>query len=95
MSEQEIQEQRKELDPVWRVEEGKKLSRTFLFKNFRELMIFINAVADLAEQEQHHPDIHAFYNKVVIELWTHAVGGLSENDFIMAAKIDGLEYKAE
>ena len=51
-------------------------------------MSFINKVADLAEKEGHHPDIYIFYNKVQIELFTHAVGGLSENDFIMAAKID-------
>jgi len=53
-------------------------------------MKFVNKVADLAESEGHHPDFHIHYNKVLIELWTHAVGGLSENDFILAAKIDKL-----
>jgi len=47
-------------------------------------------VAEVAESEGHHPDIYVFYNKVVIELWTHAIGGLSENDFIVAAKIEPL-----
>ena len=45
-------------------------------------------MADIAEKEGHHPDIHVFYNKVIIELWTHAINGLSENDFIVAAKIE-------
>ena len=68
--------------------EPKQIRKKFSFKNFKEAMQFINKVAELAESEGHHPDIHIFYNRVVLELWTHAVGGLSENDFIMAAKID-------
>lgn len=73
------------------MEEGKKLSRTFLFTDFVESVEFVHRVADLAEQEQHHPDIHIFYNKVIIDLWTHTVGGLSKNDFIVAAKIDSMD----
>lgn len=65
-----------------------KLRRQFTFKNFIEAMVFVNKVADVAESEGHHPDMYIFYNKVQIDLFTHAVGGLSENDFIMAAKID-------
>src|SRR5687767_5186750 len=65
-----------------------KLRRQFKFKNFREAMEFVNKVADIAEKEKHHPDIYVFYNKVQLDLFTHAVGGLSENDFIMAAKIN-------
>ncbi|MBI3459004.1 4a-hydroxytetrahydrobiopterin dehydratase [Candidatus Azambacteria bacterium] len=73
----------------WTVtEDSKKIRREFIFKNFVSALEFVNKVADLAEQENHHPDIHIFYNKVVLELWTHAIGGLSENDFIVAAKID-------
>ena len=53
-------------------------------------MQFVNKVADIADQEQHHPDIYIFYSKVTIELWTHAIGGLSENDFIMATKIENI-----
>lgn len=67
-----------------------KLRREFKFKNFREAIDFVNKVAKIAESEGHHPDIYIFYNKVDIELFTHAVGGLSENDFIMCAKIDKL-----
>ncbi len=54
---------------------------------FMQAMEFVNKVAVIAEEESHHPDIHIFYNLVKIELWTHAIGGLSENDFILAAKI--------
>ncbi len=71
---------------------GSKISKTFTFKNFKEAIAFVNHVAKLAEQEGHHPDIEVFgWNKVKITLWTHAIGGLSENDFIVAAKVDGLE----
>ena len=71
-------------------EEGKKISREFKFKDFVEAMEFVNSVAKIAEAEGHHPDIHVFYNRVMIELWTHAINGLSENDFIVAAKINEL-----
>ena len=66
----------------------KKIRTQILFPDFKASMACINRIADIAEAEGHHPDIHVMYNKVVIELWTHAVGGLSENDFIMASKID-------
>lgn len=65
-----------------------KLTRQFKFKNFKESIVFVNKIADLAEEEGHHPDIKIVWNKVQLDLFTHAVGGLSENDFIMAAKID-------
>ncbi len=76
--------------PDWKVIEAKKLSREFKFKNFEEAMAFVSRVAEIAESEGHHPDISIFYNRVRLELSTHAIGGLSENDFILAAKIDGL-----
>ncbi|OGY58889.1 MAG: hypothetical protein A3E61_01755 [Candidatus Colwellbacteria bacterium RIFCSPHIGHO2_12_FULL_43_12] len=76
--------------PAWIVVEDKKISRGFKFNNFNQVMFFVNKVADLAEAEEHHPDIHIFYNKVSLELSTHAIRGLSENDFILAAKIDRL-----
>ncbi len=65
-----------------------KIRRQFTFKDFKEALAFVNIVGEVAEEEQHHPDIYIFYNKVQLDLFTHAVGGLSENDFIMAAKID-------
>lgn len=69
---------------------GKGISKEFQFKNFVEAIGFTNRVAELAEQEGHHPDIHIHYSRVRFDIWTHAIGGLSENDFILAAKIDEL-----
>ena len=74
----------------WEVLEDKKIQKKFRFKNFVESMAFVNKIAQIAEEEGHHPDIHIIYSRVTIELMTHAIGGLSENDFIMAAKIDKL-----
>jgi 4a-hydroxytetrahydrobiopterin dehydratase len=71
-------------------EDAKKIFREFKFKDFKEAMRFVNAVADLAESEGHHPDIYIFWNRVKLELSTHAIAGLSENDFILAAKINTL-----
>jgi 4a-hydroxytetrahydrobiopterin dehydratase len=68
-----------------------KIRRQFTFKDFKQSLDFVNKVGVVAEKEQHHPDIYIFYNKVQLDLFTHAVGGLSENDFIMAAKIDQLK----
>ena len=68
---------------------GKKISRKLKTKDFAQAMNLLNAVAEVAETEQHHPDLHLTgYRQVRIDLTTHAIGGLSENDFIVAAKID-------
>lgn len=77
-----------ELAEGWRIVEEKKLAKLFEFKDFVQSMAFVNKIAEVAEFEQHHPDIIIQYNKVTVELWTHAILGLSENDFILAAKID-------
>jgi 4a-hydroxytetrahydrobiopterin dehydratase len=77
--------------PGWNLsDQSDRLSRSFTFKDFREAMAFVNRVADLAEDEGHHPDFAIHWNRVDILLWTHKIGGLHENDFIMAAKIDTL-----
>ena len=73
---------------AWEVVDGKKIKTKFKFKDFGQAMEFVNKVADLAEGEGHHPNIKIYYNKVVIELTTHVIGGLSENDFILASKIE-------
>lgn len=78
----------KQLKLDWEVIEGKKIRHEFKFADFSSAMKFVNKVADLAESENHHPNIHIYYKRVVIDLTTHSVGGLSENDFIMAAKIE-------
>lgn len=90
LGEDKIKEYLSQLKTGWEVLENKKIRKEFKFKDFLEAIAFVNKVAGIAEQEDHHPDIHIFYRKVVIELWTHAVGGLSENDFILAAKIEAL-----
>ena len=72
----------------WVLEQDKFLTRQFSFRDFVAAMKFVNRVADIAEAEGHHPDIHVSYNKVRLDLWTHAINGLSENDFILAAKIE-------
>ncbi len=79
-----------EFKEKWDVIQGKKIKKEFKFKDFKEAMSFINKVADIAESEGHHPDLFIFYNRVVMELWTHAIKGLSENDFIIAAKVEKL-----
>ena len=72
-----------------------KLVRTFSFKDFNQGIAFINAVAAIAEQEGHHPNMCIAWNKVTLELFTHAINGLSENDFIIASKVDNLYTNAD
>jgi 4a-hydroxytetrahydrobiopterin dehydratase len=70
-----------------------KIRKEFKFKDFNGSMDFVNKVAAIAEAEGHHPDIYIYYNKVVLELYTHAVRGLFDNDFILAAKVDDILAK--
>ncbi len=81
---------RSQINSAWRVLDNKKLERLFTFKDFKEAISFMNQVAAIAESEGHHPDIFINYNKLTLTLWTHAIGGLSENDFILASKIDAI-----
>ena len=81
-----------DLKTPWHIRDQNKLSQTFTYKDFKAAMEFVNQVAKLAESEGHHPDMHILYNRVTIELTTHAVGGLSENDFIIAAKIERIPH---
>jgi 4a-hydroxytetrahydrobiopterin dehydratase len=80
----------KELNNDWEVIDDNKIKRIFHFVNFVQTMDFVNRLAEIAEEEGHHPDLHISYGKCLVELWTHAINGLSENDFIVAAKIDKL-----
>jgi 4a-hydroxytetrahydrobiopterin dehydratase len=75
--------------PGWAMENG-ELRRTFKFKNYFESLAFVNATAWVSHREDHHPDIELGYNKVTMRYSTHSVGGLTENDFICAAKINAL-----
>jgi 4a-hydroxytetrahydrobiopterin dehydratase len=76
--------------PQWKVVNEHHLVRTFTFPDFRQALAFVNRVGEVAEQQGHHPDILLTWGKAEITLWTHKIGGLSESDFIIAAKIDRL-----
>jgi 4a-hydroxytetrahydrobiopterin dehydratase len=78
--------------PGWELAgDGRRLRRQWVARNFLSAIDFFNKIAALAEQQGHHPDLHLEgYRNVTVELWTHALGGLSENDFILAAKIGEL-----
>ena len=73
--------------PDWEVQ-GEKLHRNFKFKGFPQAIAFVNAMAKVAEAEGHHPNFCVNYSEVDVTIWTHAIDGLSENDFILAAKLD-------
>ena len=79
------------LQETWEVIDGQKIRHRFQFDSFKQAIAFTNSVADLATQEGHHPVITINYKKVTITLWTHAIGGLSTNDFILAAKIEQVQ----
>jgi 4a-hydroxytetrahydrobiopterin dehydratase len=96
LTREQAEELRKQT-PEWQIIENQsapprartlKISRTFKFKNFKETRAFFNAVADIADAENHHPNFEISYRQCTLTLWTHAIGGLSENDFIVAAKMD-------
>lgn len=75
----------------WQTNETRtEISKAFTFKNYYHVMAFVNAVAFIAHQEKHHPDLTVHYNRVVVRYSTHAIGGLSDNDLICAAKVDQL-----
>jgi 4a-hydroxytetrahydrobiopterin dehydratase len=78
----------------WDVDDDRKLVKTFRFKNFVEAVEFVNAVMPVAEAENHHPDLHIGWGQARVELWTHKINGLSDADFVMAAKIDRVHARA-
>ena len=90
----EAEEQLGELSGWYLTHEGQRIRKDWTVQHFMAGMEFFHQVAEVAEDDGHHPDLHIEgYRNVSIELWTHAIGGLSENDFILAAKIDQLEIK--
>lgn len=92
LSEAQARKLMPELEQDWMlIDSGHILARTYNFKDFVETMKFVNKIAEIAEAEGHHPDMTISYNTLSIELTTHAIDGLSENDFILAAKIDQLK----
>lgn len=74
----------------WQVVEEHYLNKSFKFPDFRQALVFVNRVGELAEEQGHHPDIYLAWGKVDITIWTHKIDGLTESDFILAAKIDQL-----
>ena len=91
LSSQEAEEYLKKMD-FWQLDQSAKtISREYIMKNFMAAVKLVNRIAEVAEAENHHPDVHLTgYRKLKVELSTHALGGLSENDFILAAKINQL-----
>lgn len=81
----------RQLKEGWKVINEHHLEKAYLFKNFREALEFTNKIGEIAEQEGHHPDIILSYGKVKIQIWTHKINGLSESDFILAAKYDNVK----
>lgn len=74
--------------PGWSVDEENKLTKSFEFKNFVEAVDFVNRITEVAEAQDHHPDLYVRWGEVRVYLWTHSIDGLHHSDFIMAAKID-------
>jgi 4a-hydroxytetrahydrobiopterin dehydratase len=77
--------------PGWQVVEGHHLTRTFTFPDFRTALDFVNQIGEIAEAEGHHPDVYLAWGKVEVKTWTHKIDGLTESDFILAARISKLQ----
>lgn len=91
----ELEKLKAELGNDWKVVDHHHLEKEFLFPDFRQALTFTNQVGELAEGEGHHPDIYLAWGKVKITLWTHKIDGLTESDFILAAKCDLLLSKVK
>ncbi len=74
--------------PFWKVVEGHHLAKSFRFPDFKSALGFVNRIGNLAEEEGHHPDLCLSWGKVDVRIYTHKISGISENDFILAAKIE-------
>ena len=91
LSEAESEAMLAKLEPGWTLGTGGvSIHRSFSFRNYHETMAFVNAVAWIAHREDHHPDLEVGFSRCLVTFTTHAIGGLTENDFICAAKIDAL-----
>lgn len=78
----------RELDSGWRLNANGHLERAYAFEDFAQAMVFANKVANVAEAEGHHPDLHIAWGMCKVEIWTHKISGLTESDFYLAAKAD-------
>ena len=88
MDETRAKELLRELEDGWRLNTGGHLEREYRLQNFMEAMALANKLADVAEQESHHPDLYIAWGKCKVEIWTHKIKGLTESDFYFAAKAD-------
>jgi 4a-hydroxytetrahydrobiopterin dehydratase len=84
----ELQALLTQLGGSWRVVNEHHLEKEYAFKDFREALAFTNAVGEIADREDHHPDIYLAWGKVKLTIWTHKIDGLTESDFVLAAKAD-------
>jgi len=84
----ELEKYQRQLGPDWKVVDGHHLEKLFKFSDFRQALDFTNRIGEIAEETQHHPDIYLTWGKVRLEIFTHKVNGLTENDFILAAKFE-------
>ena len=80
----------RQLGHDWQVVDGHHLEKPFAFPDFATALAFTNRIGALAEHEGHHPDVHLAWGKVVVTIWTHKIDGLTESDFVLAAKIEQL-----
>jgi len=85
-----LREYQNQLAGDWKVVDEQRLEKTYKFKNFRQALDFTIQVGELAEKANHHPDIFLAWGQVKLEIWTHKIGGLSDSDFVLAAKADRL-----
>ncbi len=79
----------------WEVVDRQHLTKTYKFRNFQTALDFVNRIGAVAEREGHHPDIFLAWGRVRLEIWTHKIGGLSEADFVLAAKADAAQSQTE
>lgn len=86
----ELEQIQRKLGSGWQVADGHHLEKTYVFKDFRAALAFTNRVGELAETQGHHPDIYLAWGKVQVKIWTHKIDGLTESDFVLAAKVDQL-----
>jgi 4a-hydroxytetrahydrobiopterin dehydratase len=93
LNRREVAAHRRELDPGWKVVRGTRLRREFAFPDFASALRWTDAIGALAEAEWHHPAITLGWGRVAVEIWTHAAGALTLNDFVLAAKIDRLAHE--
>jgi 4a-hydroxytetrahydrobiopterin dehydratase len=85
-----LKQMQSQLGDEWQVLNEQKLEREFKFKDFREALDFVNEVGETAEEQNHHPDICFTWGQAKVQIWTHSVNGLTESDFVLAAKISEL-----